>query len=156
MATRVSISLEYECSYRASLKPPVDFGQGPYGTRNFFEVTGGDVTGERLNGKLLTGGGDWALIGPDGWGRLDVRAHIETLDGARILLTYYGVLQLNEAVQQAMASGAGTEFTDHYFRAAPRFETGDSRYAWLNQTVFMSAGRLRPGLVAEYDVYRVT
>jgi hypothetical protein len=156
MATRISISLEYECSYRGSLRPPLDIGQGPYGSRNFFEVTGGDVTGERLNGKLLTGGGDWALIGPDGWARLDVRAHIETVDGARILLTYFGVLQLNEAVQRALASGGGTDYGDHYFRTTPRFETGDPRYAWLTQTVFVGTGHLLPGLIVEYEVFRVT
>ena len=155
MATQMSISLEYECTYRASLKPPVDLGPGPYGTRSFFEVIGGEMTGDRLNGKVLPGGGDWALIGPDGWGRLDVRAQIETVDGARILLTYYGVLQLNDAVQQALATAGATEYRDHYFRTTPRFETGDSRYAWLNQTAFVARGHLRPGLVVEYEVYRV-
>jgi hypothetical protein len=156
MATRISVSLDYECTYRASLKPPLEIGQGPYGTRSFFEVTGGEVQGERLNGKLLTGGGDWALIGPDAWARLDVRAQIETVDGARILLTYYGVLQLNEAMQRAMATAGGTEYVDHYFRTTPRYETGDPRYEWLNQTVFVGVGHLLPGLVVEYEVYRVT
>ena len=156
MATRTSVSLRYECTYRASLKPPLDFGQGPYGTRSFFEVTGGEVWGERLNGKLLTGGGDWALIGPDGRARLDVRVQIETVDAARILLTYYGILEVNDVMQKALATAGGTEYGDHYFRTTPRFETGDPRYAWLNETVFVGVGRLLPGLVVEYEVYRVT
>jgi hypothetical protein len=155
MATHVSIGLEYECTYWAQLKAPLEIG-GPYGARHFFEVTGGDLTGERLRGRLLTGGGDWALIGPDGWGRLDVRAQIETNDGARILLTYYGLLSVNDVVQQALSAGAGTQYEDHYFRTTPRFETGDPRYAWLNQTVFVAAGHLRSGLVVEYEVFRVT
>jgi uncharacterized protein DUF3237 len=156
MAIRATVGLEYECTYWAQLKPPVEMGQGPYGARSFFEVTEGEVSGERLNGKLLTGGGDWALIGPDGWARLDVRAQIETTNGARILLCYYGVLPLNEAMQQALRTAGGTEYGDHYFRTSPRFETGDPSYAWLNQTVFVGAGHLRPDLVVEYEVFRVT
>ena len=156
MTTRASVGLEHECTYWAQLKPPFEIGQGPYGARTFFEVVEGEVSGERLNGKLLTGGGDWALIGPDGWLRLDVRVQIETSDGARLLMSYYGVLQVNEAVQQALGAGGGTDYGDHYIRTTPRFETGDPRYTWLTQTVFVGAGHLRPGLIVEYEVFRVT
>ena len=33
-----------------------------------FEVIDGEVTGERISGRLLTGGGDWLLVAPDGMG----------------------------------------------------------------------------------------
>jgi hypothetical protein len=62
---------------------------------------------------------------------------------------------MNEKMQAAMAAGQGTEFGDQYFRTTPRFETGDERYAWLNQAVFVSEGRIYPGLGVEYRVYRV-
>lgn len=153
-----AISLAYEFTYWASLKPPIQLGAGPFGTRLYNEVTGGEVEGERLRGRLLTGGGDWLLIGPDGFGRLDVRAQIETVDGALIYMTYQGLLELNDAVQRALGTGAGTKYADHYFRASPRLESGDARYAWVNQTLFVAAGRLRTGSVpaVEYQVFRVT
>lgn len=77
---------------------------------------------------------------------------------ALIYLTYHGLLELNGAAQQALGTGAGTRYADHYFRAAPRLESGDTRYAWVNQTVFVAAGRLRSGSVptVEYQVFRVT
>jgi hypothetical protein len=57
------------------------------------------------------------------------------------------------------AARAGTEirtdFDDHYYRTTPRLETGDERYAWVNQTVFVGRGRIIPGGVG-YEVYRVT
>ena len=62
---------------------------------------------------------------------------------------------MNETVQRATAAGSGTDYGDQYFRTSPRFETGEPRYAWLNQTLFVAEGRLRPGMV-EYKVYRVT
>lgn len=150
------MNLEYEFGYKASLAEPVAVGAGPYGTRLVVEVTGGSFEGKRLKGKILTGGGDWLLVGADGWGRLDVRAQFLTDDGAALYLSYTGLVEMNEKVQQALAGGSGgTDFGDHYFRTTPRIETGDPRYAWLNQTIFVAEGRLQPGRVVEYKVYRV-
>jgi len=149
------MNLEKEFSYRASLKAPLAVGAGPYGTRLVVEVTGGDIEGKRIKGTFLTGGGDWLLVGPDGWGRLDVRAQIVTDDGAAIYLQYFGILEMNAKVQAALAdTSASTDYGDQYFRTSPRFETGDARYAWMNQSMFVGEGRLRPGRVVEYTVYR--
>ncbi len=148
------MKLEHEFTYVATLKPPVQIGAGPFGTRNFFEVTGGTVEGKRLKGKIITGGGDWLLVGPDGFGRLDVRAQFLTDDGASLYVYYTGLLEMNQKVADALAKGASTDYGDQYFRTTPRFETGDPRYAWLNQSIFVAEGRVGPGQV-EYKVYRV-
>jgi len=115
------------------------------------------LEGERLEGRVLGGGGEWFLVGPDGFGRIDVRIQFETVDGAHIYVQYVGLLELNEAVQ-AFITGQReeTEFGDQYFRIAPRLETGDPRYAWVNQTLFVAEGRGYPGYGVEYRVYRVT
>lgn len=146
--------LVHEFTYQAHVDQPLVAGPGPFGTRLIFVVTGGWVRGERLTGTLVGGGGDWLLVGPDGWGRLDVRGQVQTPDGAVIYVHYTGVLEMNEAVQRAMAGGE-TGFDDQYFRTAPRLETGDPRYAWVNTTLFVARGRLVPGGV-EYEVHRVT
>ena len=147
--------LVHEFTYRAQIKPPIDVGPGPFGQRLIFEVTEGVVEGERLNGVIGSGGGEWFLAGADGFGRVDVRLQMTTDDGAHIYFQYYGVLELNEAVMGAMAGGS-TDFEDQYFRTNPRLETGDARCAWVNQTVFVGKGHVLPGLLVEYDVYRVT
>ena len=145
------MKLVHEFDYYGTLKPPVTFG-----SRMFLEVAGGRVTGERLNGRLLSGGGDWIVIGSDGWGQVDVRGQIETDDGASIYTHYTGLLELNETVLNATASGAGTDWGDQYFRTTPRFETGDERYSWLTTSLFASEGRLIEGGGVEYRVYRIT
>ncbi len=150
------MNLEYEFTYHATLKEPLNVGPGPFGTRMVFEVTGGRFEGPRLKGQILTGGADWLLVGADGWGRLDVRAQCLTEDGAAIYVSYYGILEMNEKVQAAVTANTGTDYGDQYFRTNPRFETGDPRYAWLNHTVFVAEGHIRPGRVVEYKVYRVT
>ena len=62
---------------------------------------------------------------------------------------------MNETLQAAMGNATGTEFGDHYLRVTPRFETGDARYAWMTQTVFVAEGHLIPGFGVEYRVSRV-
>ena len=150
----MSIELEHVFDYHVRLKPPVVVGQGAYGLRVFYEAVGGEVSGPRLNGQVLGGGGDWALVGSDGWARLDVRGQVMTDDGAAIYITYPGILQLNEAMMNATASGAGTGFDDQYFRATPSFETGDERYRWLTQSAFLARGRALEGGGVAYEVFR--
>ena len=147
------MDLVHEFTIRATLKPPLPIGAGPVGTRMYYELNAGEVVGNRLNGAVL-GGGEWALIGPDGYLRVDVRAQIETNDGAFLYMQYFGLLEMNAAVQNATENQTGTEFSDQYFYTNPRFETGDARYSWLNTTFFIGEGRIIPGLGIEYRVWR--
>ena len=144
--------LEPLMSYHADLLPAVVVGTGPYGTRAIFEVTGGAFEGPRLRGKLLKGGGDWMLIDAQGMGHLDVRATFETHDGALIYVQYFGRVIVTEAVNQALQGHGATDYGDTHFFTQPRFETGDARYAWLNQVVAVAQGRVCHGRV-EYQVF---
>jgi hypothetical protein len=149
------VQLEHEFTFNARLAPAVQIGDGPFGRRHIREVLGGEVTGERIAGVVGTGGSDWILVGPDGWGRLDVRLTILTDDGAAIYVRYFGVIEYNDAARAANAGERSSEYADHYFRIAPRLETGDERYDWVNRTTFVGEGRLHPGPVVEYRVARV-
>lgn len=137
---------------RAELKPPVTVGNGPYGQRVVFDVTGGVFTGEKLNGTLLPSGGDWILIDQDGVGHLDVRITLKTNDDALLYVQYYGVLEMNEAVNNAIGGGKPTDFGDTYFMTQPRVETGDPHYQWLNNIVAVAEGRVLKSAV-EYRMY---
>ena len=80
---------------------------------------------------------------------------IHTDDGADIYVQYFGVVEYNEAAVGANEGKGSSDYPDHYFRTAPRLETGDPRYEWVNRTLFVAEGRLHPGPVVEYRVYRV-
>lgn len=150
------MELVHEFTFTAQLAPSVPIGTGPFGTRRIREVVGGEVTGDRIRGRVGTGGGDWVLLGPDGWGRLDVRLTIHTDDDAHLYVQYFGVIEYTDAALAANAGERSSDYGEHYFRTAPRIETGDERYAWVNRTVFVADGRLHPGPVVEYRVHRVT
>ena len=124
------------------VKPPLEV-DGPFGMRQILEVVGGEfraASGGR--GELLTGSGDWLLVGDDGYARLDVRAQVRMDDGAILFVQYFGVLEMNETVQDALANGTATDFDHQYFRTTPRFlEVSDPNYAWLQQGLFVGQGR---------------
>jgi hypothetical protein len=84
---------------------------------------------------------DWELIAADGIGALDVRFTLETDDGAVIYVTYLG--RIDESL-----GGAAPIY------AAPLFETGDERYAWLNEIVAIAKGTL-DGDTLTYEIYEV-
>jgi hypothetical protein len=86
-------------------------------------------------------------------GRLDVRGQLVTEDGAVVLITYSGLLEMNRKVSSA--AGGETEFQDQYFRTLIRMESGAPSYAWVNTSLFVGRGRLVQGGV-EYEVYRLT
>ena len=154
--TQAPIGLVLEFEFTAELKPPVMVGPGPNGTRMFFEAVGGSVAGDRIEGRVMTGGGDWFLIEPDGWARLDARAQIETSDGAVLYASYTGPVEMNGVVATAIETGAGTKYEDQYMRAALRLETGDPRYAWVNRTLFVYQGRFLGAAGVQARVYRIT
>ena len=59
-------------------------------------ITGGELTGPKVHGKLRPVGADWLTIRTDGVSILDVRATIETQDEALIYSSYTGVGDLGE------------------------------------------------------------
>lgn len=148
------MKLEFLCEYEADLRPTNDIiGRGPFGTRAVANVTGGTCDGPRVKGVLLPTGGDWLLRDERGVTRLDVRATIKTEDGALIYLQYFGIARPNDPAHPP-AAVRPTAYGDSYFMTAPRFETGDERYAWLSELVCVAEGRLTEKGVA-YRVYAV-
>jgi hypothetical protein len=112
---------------------------GPNGTRHIYPVTGGTFEGPRLRGTVPAApGGDWATQRPDGTIDVDVRMLLETDDGALIFMRYLGVVFSKGDVRA--------------IRTAPRFETGDPRYAWLNNLQAVGLGGAGDGGPV-YEIY---
>jgi hypothetical protein len=146
--------LEHLCSYTARLAPPEIIGPVPEGIRINMYVTGGEVTGPRIRGTVRAVGGDWFTIRPDGVGILDVRATIETEDGALIYLAYTGVAELGEDGYQKFLTGDAPPTIP--LRTAPRMHTAHPDYAWVNRIQCVSVGEADPARSeVRYDVYAV-
>ncbi len=131
-------SFEYLGRLRADLGTRTVIENGPQGTRTIVQILGGRFEGPRLKATVQTPAGDWITNRADGSYRLDVRLTLKTDDGALILVTYNGIGQTTSA-------GAS-------LRAAPLFETGDSRYAWLTRLQAVAVGE-RAGGALFYDIF---
>jgi hypothetical protein len=150
-----AIGLEHVFDYEATLRQPLVIGRAQYGTRLFYEVRDGRLSGPRVNGRILGGGGDWALIDRDGWTRVDVRGQCRTDDGALLYLYYRGLIEPAAAIAGALDSGGETGFDDHYWRVSIDVETADPRYGWLTRSALLGRGRVCAGRAVGYQVFRV-
>ena len=141
----MALNLEPLCTVHVQLKPPIEVGTGPSGTRVIFEAASGTFKGDRLSGELegvLTG--DWLIVGPEGTGTLDVRGTIRTDDGAVVLMQYNGRADVTNGLNPPIIA-----------YVAPRFETGDERYAWLNRIQAVGKGTVHEDLSLDYEWYEV-
>ena len=67
------------CTLDATIGGMHLIGTGPAGARTIAEVSGGSVTGERLNGTVKgNAAADWMRSSKDGIASLDVRVVVET------------------------------------------------------------------------------
>ncbi|HEX9132353.1 MAG TPA: DUF3237 domain-containing protein [Ktedonobacteraceae bacterium] len=146
--------LEFLYEISAYLASPLAIGENPHGNRQIVPVTGGSFEGPRLKGTVLPNGGDWLLVRPDGVGELDVRATLQTDDGALIYVTYRGYLTKILELSPRWSAGEHIPHEEYYFAATPYFETSAAQYAWLQQVVTIAMGSLIQGGVA-YQVFAV-
>ncbi len=116
---------------------------GPFGTKSVATVTSGTFVGPNINATLAPGvaAGDWLTLHKDGAFSLDVRVSLQTDDGADIFVSYTGI-------------GTREDDGTMSIRTAPRFETGDERYAWLNTIFTVAIGSMTKDGVT-YDIYAV-
>ncbi len=143
--------LEFLFEARVKLHlPPMDHGAMSDGQRLVYRVKGGTFEGPHLRGQVVPdAGADWIRIRPDGTAMLDVRFTLMTHDSALIYAHWQGRAwsapedtEYAYDVEKADDPGGAWRY---YFRAAPQFETGDERYAWLNDMISVSKTRTGDG-----------
>jgi uncharacterized protein DUF3237 len=139
----VSIELVPLCTATITLKDPMVLPNTPSGMRTILEVAAAKLEGERLSATMKgAASADWATIGPDMTCTLDVRSTFETHDGALLFVYYRGRIDLSKPPGESPVY------------AAPLFETGDERYAWLNRIQAVSKGTL-DGPTLTYEIFEV-
>ncbi len=144
--------LEVLYDMHVDLEAPQVIGPAPAGTRQIYIVKGGTFDGPRLKGVVLPGGGDWALMRPDGALQLDVRATAQTADGALIYAYYSGLIVAPAPVFGRLLQGEDVPLDEYYFYTNPMFQTSAPQYDWLNRTMAVGRGKVVRGGV-EYRVW---
>jgi hypothetical protein len=141
--TDTTLPVEFLGTMTAMLGSETPMITGPSGTIITATVTSATFAGPKVNATAPAGvaAADWPLVRADGTIVLDVRANMRTDDGVDIFITYNGI-------------GVPRDGGGYDIRTAPLFQTGDERYAWLNNVQAVGIGGTIDGGV-EYQIYAV-
>ena len=122
--------LEFALQLKVTLGDAYTCGETQHGQRTIIPITGGTFEGPNIKGTIINGGADYQLNNK-ATGRTELEAIycIKTDDGVNIHVRNRGIINSGKDEQ-----GNPT----FYFKAAPQFEAPvDSKYAWLNNAIFV-------------------
>ena len=137
--------LEHLCDLAVTIAAPVEVGHTPAGLRRMIPITGGTVTGARVNGKVLAGGADFQLILNGGTqAHLDARYVIELDDGSRVFVQNTALRVASLENSQRIMNGQPVNPDEVYFRCQPKLEATTPEWAWLSESQFIGSGRRAP------------
>ena len=122
--------LEFALQLKVTLGEAYTCGETQHGQRTIIPITGGTFEGPKIKGTIINGGADYQLNNK-ATGRTELEAIycIKTDDGVNIHVRNRGIINSGKDEQ-----GNPT----FYFKAAPQFEApADSKYAWLNNALFV-------------------
>jgi hypothetical protein len=143
----------YTATIQLNTRPEI-IGETPEGLKVDWYVTGGVVAGPELNATVRGEGGDWMTIRRDGIGDINVRATLETNDGALIYVTESGFFELGKDGYRNFLDKRWP--STPALHIAPRFLTAAPQYQWLNRLQCLGVGEVRmEELIVCYDAYAV-
>ena len=136
--------LEWVFSVKATLAAPIEKGTINGLRKRFIAITGGDVSGPKLTGTVLPGGGDWQAIHADGRTELDARYALKASDGTVIGVTNPGLRVASPEIIKRISAGEDVDPSLYYFRTTPQFEVAAGPHDWLSRAVFVARGVRKP------------
>ena len=148
------LETRYVFTITAHIGAVTSAGDVGFGVRRIIPITGGDVRGENLNGKVCPFGADFQIIRPNELIELEAKYAIETDDGAVIYVENKGLRFGPIELLLQLKRGEPVDPRLIYFRTVPKFETGAEKYRWLMESLFIgSAARHADRVVV--DVHQV-
>ena len=133
--------LEHFCDLQIQLGVPIEMGTGSAGRRRIIPIGGGTASGSHFESKILNLGADWQTHFAGGTAHLDTRYALETLDGATIEIINRGFRHGPPEVMAVLAAGEEVVASDSYYMHTHAIlETGDERYNWINNHLFVGTG----------------
>jgi hypothetical protein len=133
--------LKFVFEARVDLGAPLEIGILPSGSeRRVIPILGGTFEGPSVRGRVLPGGADWQIVHANGSAELDARYTLQTDTGALISVFNRGVRSGPREVLARLRAGEPVPAASYYFRAMPKFETGDPDLQWLCESIFVCSG----------------
>ena len=148
------IRTQYAFTITAEIAEVTTAGDLGLGVRRIIPIIGGEVRGEKVNGRVLPFGADFQIIRPNELIDLEARYAFETDDGAVVYVENKGLRFGPVDLLQKLKRGEPVDPKLIYFRTVPKFETGSARYRWLMENLFIGVGARHPDRVV-IDVHQV-
>jgi hypothetical protein len=150
------LKTEYVATAYVRVAAPIVIGQGGNGLRRYVPITGGEVQGPMLKGKVLAAGGDLQVFRTsDEVLDLEATYILESDDGVKISVVNGGYRHGPADVIARMGRGEAVAPTEYYFRTTARLDAPKgSKYDWVNRTLFISTAERQADLVIVH-FYRV-
>lgn len=148
------LQTRYVFTITAWIAEVISAGETGIGVRRIIPVIGGEVCGESINGKVLSGGADFQIIRPNERIDLEAKYAFETDDGAVVYVENKGIRFGPIELLQKLKRGEPVDPGLIYFRTVPRFETGAEKYRWLMESLFVASAARHPDRVV-VDVHQV-
>ena len=148
------LQTRYVFTITARIAEVISAGDIGTGVRRIIPIIGGEVKGERINGKVLPFGADFQIIRPSELIDLEAKYAFETDDGAVVYVENKGIRFGPVDLLEKLKRGEPVDPKLIYFRTVPKFETGAENYRWLMEHIFIgSAARHADRVVI--DVHQV-
>lgn len=140
--------LEFAFEAKVDVGRDEHVGHGEGDVLHFVPIVGGTVTGPRLRGTVMPGGGDWYVQRGPTTVQLDARYLIRAEGGALIDVVNRGYFRTHSAeTMERVMKGEHVAPEDVYYRTSPVFRTDASAHRWLSETVFVGLAREEDGQV---------
>ena len=116
----------------------------PAGRRIIQEFRSVRLEGERLRATMTAkAGADWLTVSAEGRATIDIRVLMLTDDGALVYVTLDGRAHWPDAL------GRGPIYS------TARLESGDERYAWVNDLPLVSKGAVTPERAVAHELFEL-
>ena len=149
-----ALQTKYAFTITAHIGGVTSAGDIGHGVRRIIPITGGEVRGKNVNGKVCAFGADFQIIRPNELIELEAKYAFETDDGAVIYVENEGIRFGPVELLQKLKRGEPVDPEQIYCRTVPKFETGAAKYRWLMENLFIgSAARHADRVVI--DVHQV-
>ncbi|WP_439590109.1 DUF3237 family protein [Hydrogenophaga sp.] len=144
--------LEFAFAMRLSFGQRMKMGVQPSGfMRGYTGVTGGEVSGPKLNGTVVPhSGGDWPAYWPNGAVEFSAQYILKADDGTHIVIKNRGFRFASPEVTARMERLDPVDPSEYYMRLSPFFEAPAGPHDWMNRTVFVGTANRQ----ADHSIFR--
>src|SRR3954454_25197497 len=131
-----ALQTRYVFTITAHIAGVTTAGEIGHGVRRIIPITGGEVRGADINGKVCAFGADFQIIRPNELIELEAKYAFETDDGATVYVENKGLRFGPVDLLQKLKRGEPVDPKLIYFRTVPKFETGHQKPRCLMEPLF--------------------